>query len=87
MAEEESQPLAYVHETVLKRRKNNEEWAIKRREQLDARKKRKKEDLKLAIRRPEEFVKEYRDKVRILLTFLWCLVWSVWPVKISLLAA
>ncbi|XP_010917039.1 large ribosomal subunit protein uL30y [Elaeis guineensis] len=62
MAEEESQPLAYVHETVLKKRKNNEEWAIKRRDQLDARKKRKKEDLKLAIRRPEEFVKEYRDK-------------------------
>lgn len=40
MAEEKSQPLAYVHETVLKKGKNNEEWAVKRREQLEARKKR-----------------------------------------------
>ncbi|XP_008781851.2 60S ribosomal protein L7-2-like [Phoenix dactylifera] len=62
MAEEEPQPLTYVHETVLKKRKNNEEWAIKRREQLEARKKRNKRDLKFAIKRPEEFVKEYCDK-------------------------
>ncbi|WOL15381.1 hypothetical protein Cni_G24162 [Canna indica] len=61
MVEEQPQPLNYVHETVLKKRKNNEEWAIKRRERLTARK-RSKESLKLAIKRPEEFVKEYRDK-------------------------
>lgn len=66
MAEEEPQLLAYVHETVLKKRKNNEEWAIKRREQLEARKKRNKENLKLTIKRPEEFVKEYRAKVSLL---------------------
>lgn len=63
MADEEPQPLTYVHETVLKKRKNNEEWAVKRRQRLGARKQQKREDLKLAIKRPEEFVKEYRDKV------------------------
>ncbi|OAY80361.1 60S ribosomal protein L7-4 [Ananas comosus] len=62
MADEEPQPLTYVHETVLKKRKNNEEWAVKRRQRLGARKQQKREDLKLAIKRPEEFVKEYRDK-------------------------
>ncbi|WOL15605.1 hypothetical protein Cni_G24386 [Canna indica] len=61
MAEEQPQPLNYVHETVLKKRKNNEEWAIKRKARLTERK-RIKESLKLAIKRPEEFVKEYRDK-------------------------
>lgn len=62
MADEEQKPLAFVHETVLKKRKTNEEWAIKRRERLDARKQRSKESLKLAIKRPEQFVKEYRGK-------------------------
>ncbi|KAJ0972249.1 hypothetical protein J5N97_020208 [Dioscorea zingiberensis] len=54
--------LNYVHETVLKKRKNNEEWAVKRRAQLAARKHRNEESLKLAIKRPEQFVKEYRGK-------------------------
>lgn len=62
MADDEPQPLNYVQETVLKKRKNNEEWVIKKRERLAERKK-SKESLKPAIKRPEEFVKEYRDKV------------------------
>ncbi|CAL9765787.1 unnamed protein product [Musa acuminata subsp. burmannicoides] len=61
MADDEPQPLNYVQETVLKKRKNNEEWVIKKRERLAERKK-SKESLKPAIKRPEEFVKEYRDK-------------------------
>ncbi|KAJ6818905.1 60S ribosomal protein L7-1-like [Iris pallida] len=58
----EAQPLAYVQETVLKKRKNNDEWAIKRRERVEARKQRNKDDLKHAIKKPEQFVQEYRDK-------------------------
>ncbi|XP_068641946.1 large ribosomal subunit protein uL30y-like [Aristolochia californica] len=59
---EEPKPLDFVPEVVLKKRKKNEEWAIKRREQLDARKRSRKEDQKLVFKRAEQFVKEYRDK-------------------------
>lgn len=62
MAEEEPNQLNYVVETVLKKRKEKEDWAIKRRERLDAKKKRKGE-YKSTIKRPEQFIKEYRDKV------------------------
>ncbi|KAJ1692311.1 hypothetical protein LUZ63_009009 [Rhynchospora breviuscula] len=61
MAEEEQTQLNYVVETVLKKRKQKEDWAIKRRERRDAKRKRK-EDFKSAIKRPEQFIKEYRDK-------------------------
>uniref|UniRef100_A0A1D1YQ93 60S ribosomal protein L7-2 n=1 Tax=Anthurium amnicola TaxID=1678845 RepID=A0A1D1YQ93_9ARAE len=62
MEGDEPQPLPYVPETVLKKRKGNEEWAIRRREQLEARKKNKKDSLKHIIKRPEQFIKEYCDK-------------------------
>lgn len=62
MVDEDAKPLNYVHETVLKKRKANEEWAIKKRERVDARKRRYIENKKFAIKRPEQFVKEYRDK-------------------------
>ncbi|XP_078152688.1 large ribosomal subunit protein uL30z-like [Carex rostrata] len=61
MAGEEPNELNYVVETVLKKRKEKEDWAIKRRERLDAKKKRKGE-YKSTIKRPEQFIKEYRDK-------------------------
>lgn len=62
MADGEAQPLAYIDETVLKKRKNNEEWAIKRRERIATQKKENKDRAKSAIKRPEQFVQEYRDK-------------------------
>ena len=68
MADEEPKPLAYVQETVLKKRKNNEEWAVKRREKIEAQKKRNKDSAKAAIKRPEQFVQEYRDKVTMTFT-------------------
>ncbi|MQL71905.1 hypothetical protein Taro_004212 [Colocasia esculenta] len=64
MASEEAQPLTYVPETILKKRKGNEQWALKKKEHLEARKKIKKDRLKNIIKRPEQFVKEYRDKVK-----------------------
>lgn len=69
MAEEEQNQLNYVVETVLKKRKAKEDWFIKRRERLDAKKKRK-EEHRSAIKRPEQFVKEYRDKVAYVSDFL-----------------
>lgn len=62
MVDEDAKPLNYVHETVLRKRKANEEWVIKKRERVDARKRRYTENKKFAIKRPEQFVKEYRDK-------------------------
>lgn len=67
MADEEPKPLTYIPETVLKKRKSNEEWAIKKRERLEERKQRIKEDRKLIFKRAEQYIKEFRDKVIILI--------------------
>ncbi|KAK8945700.1 60S ribosomal protein L7-1 [Platanthera guangdongensis] len=62
MVDEDAKPLNYTNEIVLKKRKKNEEWALKKRERLDANQRRYLEIKKSAIKRPEEFVREYRDK-------------------------
>ncbi|CAI9773674.1 unnamed protein product [Fraxinus pennsylvanica] len=59
--EEESKPLNYVPEVVLKKRRNNEEWAIRRKLQLEERVKRLKSD-NFIIKKPDQFIREYRDK-------------------------
>ncbi|KAK6139566.1 hypothetical protein DH2020_026689 [Rehmannia glutinosa] len=63
MAAEEAPPpaLNYIPEVVLKKRKNNEEWAIRRKLQLQERVKRHKSD-NFLIKKPEQFIREYRDK-------------------------
>ena len=62
MAEEEPKPLNYIPEVILKKRKNNEEWAIRRKQQLEQRVKRLKSD-NFVIKKPEQFIREYRDRV------------------------
>ncbi|KAF9614430.1 hypothetical protein IFM89_018575, partial [Coptis chinensis] len=54
--------LAYVPEVILKKRKNNDEWAIKRRERLHEKKLEKQENKKLVFKRAEQFIEEYRTK-------------------------
>lgn len=71
MADQETKQLPYVEETVLKKRKNNEEWAIKRRERIEAQKQKNKDISKSAIKRPEQFVQEFREKVSIFIPGLW----------------
>nr|GEW99167.1 ribosomal protein L30/L7 family protein [Tanacetum cinerariifolium] len=61
MAEEEPKPLNFVNEIVLKKRKNNEDWANRRKEQLEQRVKKSKSD-NFVIKKPEQFIREYRDK-------------------------
>ncbi|KAK1434024.1 hypothetical protein QVD17_10942 [Tagetes erecta] len=61
MADEEPKSLDYVNEIVLKKRKNNEDWAIRRREQLQQRVKKSKSD-NFVIKKPEQFIREYRDR-------------------------
>ncbi|KVH93887.1 Ribosomal protein L30, ferredoxin-like fold domain-containing protein [Cynara cardunculus var. scolymus] len=61
MADEEPKPLNYVSEIVLKKRKSNEDWANRRKEQLEQRVKKSKRD-NFVIKKPEQFIREYRDK-------------------------
>lgn len=61
MAEEEPKSLTYIDEVVLKKRKSNEDWAIRRKQQLEERVKKSKGD-NFVIKKPEQFVREYRDK-------------------------
>lgn len=69
MAEEEAKGLDYIPEIVLKKRKNRDELAFIRKKQLElgnfGKKKKKVSDIK----RPEDFVLEFRAKVHFLLYF------------------
>ncbi|XP_007011052.2 PREDICTED: 60S ribosomal protein L7-1 [Theobroma cacao] len=64
MAEEEGQPMPYVSEVVLKKRKIKDELAITRKTQLELGKygaiKSKKQSDVSDIKRPEQFIKEFR---------------------------
>ncbi|GKV45392.1 hypothetical protein SLE2022_380890 [Rubroshorea leprosula] len=66
MAEADAKPLTYIPETILKKRKRNDELAIMRRKQLELGKygmKKSKKQVDVGdIKRPEQLVKEFRDK-------------------------
>ncbi|EYU21709.1 hypothetical protein ABFS82_09G086800 [Erythranthe guttata] len=53
--------MNYISEVVLKKRKNNEDWAIRRKLQLQERAKRSKFGNSF-IKKPEQLIREYRDK-------------------------
>ncbi|KAG6392939.1 hypothetical protein SASPL_147168 [Salvia splendens] len=63
MATEEAVPAAlnYIPEVVLKKRKTNEQWAVRRKLQQEERAKRQKTG-NFIIKKPEQFIREYRDK-------------------------
>ncbi|XP_052173865.1 60S ribosomal protein L7-1-like [Diospyros lotus] len=58
---EEPKPLNYIPEVILKKRRNNEEWAIRRKQQLEQRVRKSKRD-NFVIKKPEQFIREYRDR-------------------------
>ncbi|KAA8541982.1 hypothetical protein F0562_023134 [Nyssa sinensis] len=60
MADEGPKPPACIPEAILKKRKSNEDWAIRRKQQLEYRIKKSKGD-NFVIKKPEQFIKEYRD--------------------------
>ncbi|GAB4842653.1 hypothetical protein Ancab_012626 [Ancistrocladus abbreviatus] len=62
MEDNAQKALHYIEETVLKKRKSSEEWAIRRRQQLQERKWKIKEDKKLTFKRAEQYIKGYRSK-------------------------
>ncbi|XP_020219021.1 60S ribosomal protein L7-1 [Cajanus cajan] len=55
MAEEDPKPLNYIPEVILKKRKNSEAWALRKKEQLQHKHYQ-------SIKKPEDFVHEYRNK-------------------------
>ncbi|KAG6413273.1 hypothetical protein SASPL_125981 [Salvia splendens] len=63
MATEEAAPAAlnYIPEVLLKKRKTNEQWAVRRKLQQVERAKRQKTG-NFIIKKPEQFIREYRDK-------------------------
>jgi len=63
MGEEEAKAVAIVPESVLKKRKRNEEWEKNKKEQLDAAKLKRAQNRKLIFKRAEQYIKEYRDQV------------------------
>ncbi|XP_038718609.1 60S ribosomal protein L7-1-like isoform X2 [Tripterygium wilfordii] len=62
MAEEEVNQLTYVPEVILKKRKGNEALAILRRKQLELGKHENKKRKLSEFKRPEQLIKEFRDK-------------------------
>ncbi|OIW01390.1 hypothetical protein TanjilG_10820 [Lupinus angustifolius] len=61
MAEENAQPLNYIPEVILKKRKNSEAWALRKKEQFQMRNFQSKKT-KDYIKKPEDYVLEYRNK-------------------------
>ncbi|XP_054814329.1 60S ribosomal protein L7-1 [Prosopis cineraria] len=61
MAEEEPKPLNYIPETILKKRKSSEALALRKRDQLQQKKFQTKNS-KDYVKKPEDFIIEYRNK-------------------------
>lgn len=54
---------AVVPESVLKKRKRNEEWALAKRQEVEATKKKNAENRKLIYVRAKQYSKEYAEQV------------------------
>uniref|UniRef100_A0A7N0TFV8 60S ribosomal protein L7 n=1 Tax=Kalanchoe fedtschenkoi TaxID=63787 RepID=A0A7N0TFV8_KALFE len=61
--------LNTIPEVILKKRKRNEEWALVRKQSLEARKKHNADSRKFAFKKAEQYIREYREKERDLVRF------------------
>jgi large subunit ribosomal protein L7e len=55
-------PIKTVPETLLKKRKRDEQWAINRKEQLETSKKNSSKNRTLIFKRAEQYIREYRGQ-------------------------
>ncbi|XP_057761277.1 60S ribosomal protein L7-2-like isoform X1 [Arachis stenosperma] len=62
MAEMGEEVKAIVPESVLKKQKREEEWALKKKEELNAAKKKRAESRKLIYSRAKQYAKEYQEQ-------------------------
>ena len=63
----EEEKLNYIPEIILKKRKSNEEWALRKKEQFEQKKFQNKKS-KDYIKKPEDFILEYRSRVILFLS-------------------
>lgn len=63
MGEEEVKGGPVVPESVLKKQKRNEEWALAKKQEFDAAKKKRAESRKLIFSRAKLYAKEYDEQV------------------------
>jgi large subunit ribosomal protein L7e len=56
--------LAFVEESKLKKRKENVDWAVRNRERKAAKRQRIRDEHKVIVKRPEDFVTAFRNKER-----------------------
>ncbi|CAI0462662.1 unnamed protein product [Linum tenue] len=61
---EEAKVAAIVPESVLKKRKRNDEWALAKTQATVAQKKKSAENRKIIFKRAEQYAKEYKDQER-----------------------
>ena len=59
------QQLAFVEESKLKKRKENVDWAVRNRERKAAKRQRIRDEHKVIVKRPEDFVTAFRNKERL----------------------
>ncbi|XLS73299.1 hypothetical protein HN51_030164 [Arachis hypogaea] len=55
---------AIVPKSVLKKQKREEEWALKKKEEFNAAKKKRVESRKLIYSRAKQYAKEYQEQVK-----------------------
>lgn len=58
---------AFVPESVLKKRKREEEWALAKKQEVEAAKKKRAESRKLIYSRAKQYAKEYDEQVPVIL--------------------
>lgn len=60
---EETKTAAFIPESVLKKRKRSEDWALLKVQELKAKKEKSAENRKIIFKRAEKYGKEYREQV------------------------
>ncbi|KAJ8613619.1 hypothetical protein MRB53_036921 [Persea americana] len=62
--EEEVKGVAVIPESVLKKRKCSEEWALAKKQEIEAKKKKNKENRKLIFNRTKQYAEKYKEQER-----------------------
>jgi ElaB/YqjD/DUF883 family membrane-anchored ribosome-binding protein len=68
--------VAMVPETLLKKRKRDEQWASDRKQQLEASRSKNAKNRQLIFKRAEQYIKEYRSQVMGITAHDWKTCWS-----------
>ena len=67
MSSADGSPVAVVPESVLKKRKRDEQWSLARKEQAEEAKLKSIQNRKVIFKRAEQYIKQYRQQVIMLI--------------------